>query len=76
LIGVGGPFLRAKRPGREADHSSQAGVEVINMWSYKSTPPYFFMSWCVVKHKDVLTFKSVTLVFMPIFPGSNNSGNA
>jgi hypothetical protein len=32
-------FLGAKRPGREADHSSGSSAEVKNAWSYTSTPP-------------------------------------
>jgi hypothetical protein len=33
-----------KRPGREADHSSQTSAEVKNTWIYTSTPPYVFMA--------------------------------
>jgi hypothetical protein len=32
----------AKRPGREADHSTPASDEVKKMWIYTSTPPYAF----------------------------------
>jgi hypothetical protein len=31
--------LVAKRPEREADHSSPSSAEVENAWSYTSTPP-------------------------------------
>jgi hypothetical protein len=31
--------LGVKRPGREADHSPPSNTEVINAWSYISTPP-------------------------------------
>jgi len=31
-----------KRAEHEADHSPQPSVEVKNMWSYTSTPPYVF----------------------------------
>jgi len=34
----GAPFLGAKRPGRETDHSSPSSAEVKNMWSFTSTP--------------------------------------
>jgi len=27
-----------------------------NAWSYISTPQYVFMAWCLVKHRDNLTF--------------------
>jgi hypothetical protein len=33
-----------KRPGREADHSPPASVEVKKIWIYTSTPPYAFMA--------------------------------
>jgi hypothetical protein len=37
-------------------------AEVRNAWSYTSILPYFFMSWCIVKHRTgihamVLGFK-------------------
>jgi len=28
----------------------------MNAWSYTSTPQYVFMAWCLVKHRDNLTF--------------------
>jgi hypothetical protein len=31
--------LVAKRPGREADHSSSSSAKVKKAWSYTSTPP-------------------------------------
>jgi hypothetical protein len=40
-----------KRPGREADHSTPSGPEVKNAWSYSSTPPNVFMTWCSIKHR-------------------------
>jgi hypothetical protein len=40
-----------KRPGREADHSPLSNVEV-NAWGYTSIPPYVFVAWCLVKHRD------------------------
>jgi hypothetical protein len=36
------------RPGREADHSPPTSAEVKNKWIYTSTPPYAFMSWCLI----------------------------
>jgi hypothetical protein len=35
-IGCPGP----KMPGLEADHSHPSSVDVKNVWSYTSTPPY------------------------------------
>jgi len=35
---VGGSYPGAKRPGREADHSTPSSAEVKNVWSYTSTP--------------------------------------
>jgi hypothetical protein len=26
------------------------------VWSYTSTPPYFFVAWCLVKYRDNFTF--------------------
>jgi len=47
---------RAKRPEREADHSTPSSAEVKNVRSYTSTPAYVFMIWCLVKHGDNFTF--------------------
>jgi len=41
-----------KRPGREADHSPPSSAEVKSAWMYTSTPPYVFMPWYFVKHRD------------------------
>jgi hypothetical protein len=42
-----------KRPGREADHSPPASAEVKKMWIYTSTPPYAFMTQCLVSYEHV-----------------------
>jgi hypothetical protein len=55
-MGTGGPSLGVKRQGREVDHSLASSAEVKNGWSYASTPPSVFMAWCLVKHRDNLTF--------------------
>jgi hypothetical protein len=34
-------------------------AEVKNALSYTSTPPYAFMVWCLVKHRDDFTFNFV-----------------
>jgi hypothetical protein len=39
-----------KRPEREAGNSSSLSAEVKTTWSYTSTPQYFFMAWCLIKH--------------------------
>jgi hypothetical protein len=38
--------LGALSPGHEADHSPASSAEVKEKWSYTSTTPYVFMSWC------------------------------
>jgi hypothetical protein len=43
-------------PGDKAEHSSPSSVQVINSWSYTSTPQYAFMVWCLVKYRDKFTF--------------------
>jgi hypothetical protein len=48
--------LGVKQPGREVDHSSPSSAEVKNAWSYTSTPQYDLIAWCLVKHRDNLTF--------------------
>jgi hypothetical protein len=53
--GTGGAFLEVRRPERETNHSLPSSVEVKNTWNYTSTPPYAFMSLCLVKHGDNFT---------------------
>jgi hypothetical protein len=48
--------LGVKRLEREADHSPPSSAEVKHAWSYTSIPPYVFMVWCLVKHRDNFTF--------------------
>ena len=38
-------FPGSKRPGHEVDHPPPFGAEVMNAWSYSSTPPYKFMAY-------------------------------
>jgi hypothetical protein len=45
-----------KESGREADHSPPSGSEVRNALRYNSNPPYVFMAWCLVKHRDNFSF--------------------
>jgi hypothetical protein len=49
----GGLPLGVQRQGREAEHSPSPSAELMNAWSYASTPPYIFM----VKDKVVLLLK-------------------
>jgi hypothetical protein len=43
--------LGVKRPGHEAD-TPPSNVEVKNVSSYTSTPPYVFMAWYLVKPRN------------------------
>jgi hypothetical protein len=45
------PFPAVKRSGREADHSPPSGAEIKNAWRYTTTPPYVFMTWCLIKQR-------------------------
>jgi hypothetical protein len=54
-MGTRGSFSGGKSAGREADHTS-ISAEVKNVWSYTSTPPYVFVAWCLVKHRDNFAF--------------------
>jgi hypothetical protein len=55
-MGTAGYFPRVKRPGREANHSPPSSAEVKSVWPYTSNPPFVFMAWCLVKHRDNFTF--------------------
>jgi hypothetical protein len=56
---------RLKQPARQADHSHLSSAEIKNAWSYTSTPPYVFVVWDIVKHRDKFTnfTKSCTMGF-------------
>jgi hypothetical protein len=54
---VSSPAVPTPAPGREAYHwPPQSSAEVNNAWSYTSWPPYVFMAWCLVQHRDNCTF--------------------
>jgi hypothetical protein len=55
-MGNGATCPGAKRPRREADHPAPANAEVHNEWNYTSIPPYVFMTWYLVKHREKCTF--------------------
>jgi hypothetical protein len=52
-----------RRPELEADNSPPSTDTVKNVWNFTSILPYVFMAWCLVKHKDNLTF-----TYSPVFP--------
>jgi hypothetical protein len=41
-------FAGGKAAGREADHSPPTSAEVKNTWIYAATPPYTFMTYCLI----------------------------
>lgn len=47
-------FSATKRSGRKANHSPSSNSEVKG-WSLTSVPPYVYMVWCLVKHRDYFT---------------------
>jgi hypothetical protein len=47
-MGTGGFSLEIKRPGREADHSLPTSTDVKEIWIYTSTPPYAFVTFCLI----------------------------
>jgi hypothetical protein len=38
------------------------------MWSYTSIPPYIFMMWCLVKHRNNFTFRLPSTVGVCLMP--------
>jgi hypothetical protein len=55
-MGIGGTFRRVRRPRCEVDHSPASTANVKNVLTYASTPPYVFMAWYLVKHREDFTF--------------------
>jgi hypothetical protein len=51
------------RPGREADHSLPTSAEIKNTWIYIVSPPYAFMTYCLIKQRDNFIVK----VALPVF---------
>jgi hypothetical protein len=48
---LGALSQKVKQPGHEADHSPPFSAKVKNVWSYNSTLPYIFTTWCsLIKH--------------------------
>jgi len=54
-MGTGDSFPEVKWPGREADHSLPS-AEVKNAWRYTYIPQYVFKAWCLLKHREKVTF--------------------
>jgi hypothetical protein len=50
---LGALSLGVKWPGHEADHSIPSRAKVKNVWSHTSTPPYIFLMWYFVKHREL-----------------------
>jgi hypothetical protein len=50
------PIQWVKQPGRETDHSLPTSAKFKSAWSYTFTPQYILMVWCLVKHRNNLTF--------------------
>jgi len=48
--------LGVKQLGHKAYHLPPSSAKAENEWGYTSSPPYIFMAWCLVKHKDNFTF--------------------
>jgi hypothetical protein len=52
----GAVFLEVQKPGRETDHPAPTSAEVKKTWICTSAPPYAFMTYCLIKHRDNFTF--------------------
>jgi len=65
--------LRTKQSRHEANCSPSSSDEVKNLWSCTCTPPYIYMLWCSIKHKDnlILTFSILPL---PLQSFSHSAG--
>jgi hypothetical protein len=42
--------------GHEADHQPPSSAWIKDAWSYTSTPPYVFLVWCFIKHRNNFIF--------------------
>jgi hypothetical protein len=58
-----------KRPGLEADHSPSSCAQVKNAWSCKSTVPYVFMAWYLIRPRDNVTSYLMALACTYCFIG-------
>ena len=55
-VGTGAISMGVKWPGHEADHLRPSCAKINSTCSFTSFPPYVFMAWCLMKHKDFFTF--------------------
>jgi hypothetical protein len=55
-MGTGFFSAGIKRTGLEVDRSPPSSAEVKYTWRYNFTPPYVFIAWCLIKHRDICTF--------------------
>jgi hypothetical protein len=55
LVGPRTISLSVNRGGSEADQSLSSSTELKNKRSYTSTPPYAFMLWPVISHRQSFT---------------------
>jgi len=49
-----GNFFSSSHP---ADHPPPSRAKIKDVWSYMSTPPYTFMMWYLIKHRDNFTLQ-------------------
>jgi len=56
-----GLFLRGKAAEACGWRLTQCNTEVNNAWSYISSPPYVFVAWYLVKHRNIFTSYPVDL---------------
>jgi hypothetical protein len=63
-----------KRPKCEPDLSPPSNADVKDAWSYNSTPPYIFMVWSLIKHRDNFTLldKRNCLIVMHLTSGERD----
>jgi hypothetical protein len=53
-----------KRLGRKDDHSPPTSAEVKKRWIYTSTPPYFFMAYCLISEAQEPLLSSTFTAFI------------
>jgi hypothetical protein len=49
---TGDSIMRVTHPGPSAGHLPETTPEVKNVWACTSTPPYAFMAWFLIRHRD------------------------
>jgi hypothetical protein len=62
-ISTRGPSGRSKQKEQQADHLLPSRGKIKNVWSYAITPPYIFMAWCLINHRD-------NFIFLPLHENS------